>query len=69
MTEGQKTFFSISDACRLTGISMHYLRIGCKSGTIPHIMTGTKYLINVPALLETLDRQSRENGKAGLHEQ
>lgn len=31
-----------------------YLRNGCKDGTVPHIKSGTTYMINVPALLEKL---------------
>ncbi len=46
-------FMKISDACKATGLSKHYLRNGCKDGTVPHIKSGIKYLINVPALLKT----------------
>ncbi len=53
MTEN-KPFLSITDACRATGLSKHYLRNGCKDGTVPHIKSGIKYLINVPALLKQL---------------
>lgn len=47
-------FQRIPDACRITGLSMYYLRNGCKDGTVPHIKSGTTYMINVPALLEKL---------------
>lgn len=47
-------FQSIADAARITGLSRYYLRTGCKSGDIPHILSGKKYLINVPALLKKL---------------
>lgn len=47
-------FLNIKDACTVTGLSQHYLRAGCKSGDIPHIKSGSKYLINVPALLHKL---------------
>lgn len=53
-------FQKISDACRTTGLSQHFLRLGCRNGSIPHIRSGNVYLINVPALLEQLDKQSRE---------
>ena len=47
-------FQSISEACRSTGLSQHYLRQGCRDGTVPHIMCGCKYVINVPLLLRQL---------------
>lgn len=49
-----KPFQSISEAVRSTGLSSYFLRRGCKVGTIPHIMSGAKYIINVPALLKQL---------------
>ncbi len=47
-------FQSIAQACKSTGLSQYYLRKGCKDGTIPHVMSGTKYYINCPALLRQL---------------
>ena len=51
-------FMKIKDACAVTGLSTYYLRNGCKDGSIPHIKSGTTYLINVPALLRKLDAES-----------
>lgn len=51
-------FMKIKDACKVTGLSQYYLRNGCKNGTIPHIKSGTVYLINVPALLRQLNAAS-----------
>lgn len=48
----------IPDACRSTGLSQYYLRKGCKDGTVPHIRSGTVYLVDVPALLEKLRREA-----------
>lgn len=48
-------FQRIPSACRITGLSQSFLRKGCKDGTIPHVMTGGTYLVNVPALLRKLD--------------
>lgn len=48
-------FQKIPQACKTTGLSMYYLRKGCKDGTIPHIKSGTVYLINVPALIRKLE--------------
>lgn len=47
-------FQKIVDACKTTGLSQYYLRRGCKNGTVPHIRSGTVYLVNVPALLQKL---------------
>ena len=48
-------FQRIPDACRITGLSMYYLRRGCIDGTVPHIKSGTTYLINIPKLLQKLN--------------
>lgn len=53
-------FLSISDACRVTGLSEGFLRAGCKAGTVPHAQAGSKYLVNVPALLRLLGADSSE---------
>ena len=58
----QKHFASLKEAAALTGLKVYWLRAGCQNGTIPHIKSGIKYLVNVPALLEMLDEQS----KAGM---
>ena len=55
----QTPFQTIRDACATTGLSMYYLRQGVKAGTIPHLRSGEKYLINVPLLMEKLDAESR----------
>ena len=47
-------FLRIKDACKVTGLSAYFLRSGCKNGTVPHIMSGTTYFINIPALLRQL---------------
>lgn len=51
-------FQTIADASRTTGLSQYFLRRGCKAGITPHVKSGTKYLINVPLLLESMDQQS-----------
>ncbi len=48
-------FMKIKDAAKATGLSMYYLRNGCKDGSGPHVKSGTVYLVNVPRLLEKLD--------------
>ena len=48
-------FQTIPNATRLTGLSQRYLRDGCKSGLVPHVRVGTVFLVNVPALLKSLE--------------
>ena len=48
-------FQRIPDACRITGLSMYYLRRGCIDGTVPHVKSGSTYMVNVPALLKKLN--------------
>ena len=45
---------NIRDTSVASGLSQSYLRKGCKDGTIPHILTGSKYMINIPALYDQL---------------
>ena len=47
-------FQKLKDACKTTGLSVKYLRNGCKDGTIPHLMSGNTYYVNIPALLRQL---------------
>jgi len=56
-----RRFQTIADATRTTGLSQYFIRRGCKDGTIPHIKSGTKYLVNVPLLMECMDRRSIQN--------
>lgn len=55
-----RPYLSIREACIATGLSQYYLRSGCKQGTVPHIMVGSKYLINIPLLLKLLEEESKE---------
>ena len=55
-----KPFQKIAEACKTTGLSMYFLRQGCKNGTIPHIKSGTVYLVNIPALLRQLGADDGE---------
>lgn len=55
-------FMKIKDAAQATGLSMYYLRNGCKDGSVPCIKSGTVYFVNVPRLLEKLDALGREEG-------
>lgn len=55
-----KPFMSIKEACMYTGLSQGYLRKGVNDGTIPAIRSGVKILINVPLLMEKLNRESEK---------
>lgn len=45
---------SIRETVKTTGLSEFMLRKMYKAGTLPHIMSGNKVLINVPVLLHSL---------------
>lgn len=63
-------FQLIKAAATLTGFSQKFLREGCKAGTIPHVMVGCRYMINVPLFLRQLgvpeegDPDARKEKKA-----
>lgn len=59
-----KPFQKIGEACKNTGLSMYFLRNGCKDNTIPHIKSGGTYYINVVALLKQLGADSGEAANA-----
>lgn len=48
-------FQRITAAARITGLSTYFLRKGCKDGSVPCLLSGTTYYINIPRLLEQLD--------------
>lgn len=56
-------FQSIRGASEITGLAQGYIRAGCKSGTIPHVMCGQEYRVNVPLFLRQLNGESLERLK------
>ena len=52
---------SITGASRITGLAQGYIRDGCKQGTIPHIMCGSEYRVNVPLFLQQLEVEATAN--------
>lgn len=54
MKEINPPFQKIPEACKTTGLSMYFLRKGCRDGSVPHVKSGAVYLVNVPALLQKL---------------
>lgn len=61
-------FQKIPEAARTTGLSTYFLRRGVRDGTVPHVKSGTVYLVNVPALLRKLDGESNAQAGAPLRE-
>lgn len=60
----ERPWQSLTNTSKTTGLSTYYLRRGCKAGTVPHTMSGNRYMVNVPALLEMLDAESRNQTEA-----
>lgn len=54
---------SLRNAATLTGLSVGFLRDGCKTGTIPHVMAGSEYRVNMAQLLAQLETESQANVK------
>ena len=55
VTEKQAApFQKILEASKTTGLSQYFLRQGCKDGSVPHVKSGTTYMVNVPTLLRQL---------------
>ena len=50
-------------------ISEHYLRLMVKRGECPGIQSGTRFLVNVPALAEKLDKLSRSNSEGAVEDE
>lgn len=48
-------FQKIPEACKTTGLSQHFLRKGCRDGSIPCVRSGTTFYVNVPLLIEKLN--------------
>lgn len=47
-----------SGASRITGLSVGFLREGCKNGKIPHVMAGKEYRVCMPLLLQQLEAEA-----------
>lgn len=56
-------FKTIRQAAATGIISEHYLRLMVKRGECPGIQSGNRFLVNVSALAEWLDKESRERVK------
>lgn len=49
------TYMSVTEASKLSGLSEYFIRSRAKSGDIPHIMAGNKFVINYPKMLAYLE--------------
>lgn len=52
-------FCSVPEAARKSGLSAKTVRKMCHEGRAPCIRSGKNFVINYPAFLEVLDRESR----------
>ena len=64
MNYSGKIFISAREAAKLTGVSYPAILKGCNDGSIPHIVSGNKFLINAPMLIEKLNEESRKVARA-----
>lgn len=47
-------FLKIREAAAVTGLSEHFLRLGCRNGSIACVKSGAVYFVNMPQLLRDL---------------
>lgn len=64
-TDTTPKFMTIREVARTGILSEYCLRIMVKEGKIPHIMAGTKCLINYTLLLDWLTKESLKAGYNG----
>lgn len=57
----QMKFLTIRKTAATGILSEHHLRLLEKQGRLPGIRSGNRFLVNLPLLMEQLDRESREN--------
>ena len=50
---------TIAHASRITGLSQCSIRSGCRAGTVPHVMAGNTYMVDVPLLIERIHTQAQ----------
>lgn len=64
MIDADAIFQTPTSAARLTGLSAKSIRQGCKDGSIPHIMVGRDFRINMPLWRAQMDAASLGGGDA-----
>lgn len=58
------TFKTIRQTAAMGLMTEHYLRLLVAQGNCPGIRSGNRFMVNVEALAEQLDAESRQNCKA-----
>lgn len=58
MAEAAQKFLTIRQTAATGILSEHHLRLLEKQGRLPGIRSGNRFLLNVPILVELLDRES-----------
>ena len=56
-------FVSIKTAAQLTGLSQYYVRNGCRTGSIPHIMSGNRYKVDLLRFERQIDELNQEGAE------
>ncbi len=59
------TFKTIRQTAALGLLTEHYLRLLVAEGRCPGVRAGNRFMVNVEALAEQLDRESRSNAGGG----
>ena len=67
MVDRDAPYQSPRNAAYLTGLSLRYIRDGCRSGRIPHIKVGADFRVNMPMFLKQLQAECMRGG-AGCEE-
>ena len=52
-------YLSPRDACAVTGVPMGVIRNGCRAGTIPYVLCGKTFYVNMAALRSMLAEAAR----------
>ena len=47
-------------ACAVTGLSVGYIRSGCRQGRIPHLVCGQTFLVHMPSFRRMLSDAAQE---------
>ena len=59
-----RPFMTIRDQVAVTGLSEKYVRKLLKDGELPHVMSGSRCLVNVPLLIEMMNKKSQVENMA-----
>ena len=59
-------YLSLRDASTITGLPIGFIRRGCRSGSIPHVICGQAIYVHVASLRKFLDdcRSDSHTGRA-----